>query len=120
MDEVILFVEKTSEGRLAANRVFLCARSMFIMDFNRDFEKLVLADGTLFLPEYDLMLMRSGKAGIITMTEGCKGRDCPCEMWINCSRYKRSKHPHSYDEINEWYDDNFKDWCHIQDAFANG
>lgn len=59
------FLNKTSKNRLAANRVMLCAMSIFAIENNRDFIKLALDDGSLILPELNDMLIRSGYAAMV-------------------------------------------------------
>ncbi len=60
-----VFLNKVREDRLAANRVILCAMSIFAMQNNKDFVMIKLDDGNLILPEYNNMLILSGFAGVV-------------------------------------------------------
>ena len=56
-NEVILWMESCAPERLAANKVMLCTRNMFLLENMRD----------LFIDEYEAILKGSGNAGIIKL-----------------------------------------------------
>lgn len=56
-NEVVLWMEKCAPERLAANKVLLCTRNIFLLQNMRD----------LFIDEYIDIIKSSGNAGIIKL-----------------------------------------------------
>lgn len=68
------------------------------------------------------------KEGIV-FANGCGHRNCPCRLWIQCSRYvdieeqqKRLKRKadNDYKLVHSWYETNFRIKYEYPDSFGNG
>lgn len=66
---------------------------------------------------------------IRSSVNGCIGRICPCDMWVQCHNYvdiriKKWKSDHIRDEfletIHEWYDVHFRRKEEMIDTIPNG
>lgn len=68
--------------------------------------------------------IKETKEGIVFAT-GCKERNCPCELWVNCRLYNnnifKDLHPEIFNiELHNWYDNFFRIKYEHYDGFGNG